>query len=120
MAEARRLFFSTVYCLLSTVYSSLPIPPAAREEPEQAGQEEQEADGDRRGARRDLEAVERLARRVVRRGHRQRHQHQLGGEDAAAELVLDRRLQEHRREDPQHTPARVRDREPDQRERETP
>src|SRR5215207_465763 len=109
------------YWLLATGYwllLPLPIPPAAREEPEQAGREEEEADGGGGDARRDPEAVERLARGVVRRGHRQGHQHQLGGEDAAAELVLDRGLQEHGREDPQHAPARVRDRQPDQRERE--
>src|SRR5579885_2023159 len=72
----------------STVRQFL-VPMASRREPEQPRNDEEDAYRRDDGTRRELEAVERFAREVVRRCHREGHQHQLGGEDASAEVVLD-------------------------------
>src|SRR5918911_1235051 len=80
------------------------VPPARGGEPDEAGEDEDDADGDGDRARGVAEAVERLAGRVVRERERKGDERQLGGEDSAAEVVLDGALQKRRRVDPERAP----------------
>src|SRR5687768_18193896 len=75
-------------CLTRAAARLFSVPPAPREEPRDAGQHEEDADAEGDDARRDVEAVERLARGVVRGREHERQEHHLGGEDAPAEGVL--------------------------------
>src|SRR5687767_6948420 len=86
----------------------LAVPPALREEPRHTRQDKEKTDADRDDSRGYTIAVQKFAGRIIRCGHRERHESQLGCEYAATKVVLDHALKHHRREDPQNTAAAVR------------